>query len=129
MGKRLFDKGMEAFKEAQVYADDSIRAVCTKWDADELEKRASPALKGTASKEQMRRLMEQCKAKLGALKTIGEHTQPQFHAGATTGSGAFQTVGMVVSATFEKGTADIRITVVKSGDSWQINEFHVNWPL
>ena len=135
-GKRLFDKGMQAVNEAmeipsgaQTYADESIRAIATSWDAKELEKRASSQLKAETSHGQFVRLMEQCKAKLGGLKTLGTHGSVQFNSGATTSEGAFQAVGMTVSATFQKGPAEIRITVVKTGTEWQINEFRVNWPL
>ena len=114
---------------AQAYADESVRAIAASWDASELEKRASTELKAEASHEAIVRLMKQCKARLGALRTVRQHENVLMRSGTTTAAGTFQVVSLNVAATFQKGPGEIKITLVKTGAAWQINEFRVSWPL
>ena len=129
VGKRIYDKGLEASSGAQAYADESVRAIAASWDASELEKRASTELKAEASHEAIVRLMKQCKARLGALRTVRQHENVLMRSGTTTAAGTFQVVSLNVAATFQKGPGEIKITLVKTGAAWQINEFRVSWPL
>lgn len=125
-GRGFVEKGMAAYKDAQAYADESIRAIAKTWDVNELEKRASPEFKGEEPHHAMAGRMEDCKERLGSLESVGKTESFSFNTGATTSEGAYQQVTMRIRAEFEKGPAEITITVAKAPAGWQINQFRVN---
>ncbi len=119
-------RGTRLDKESKAYADAAIPAVVKTWSEKALLDRASPEFKKAVTIQEVDRLFRWV-SELGRLKNCAP---AEGHAlmSATTEYGKRITADYDARATFEKGEANIHLTLIKHGDSWQIMGFHVNSP-
>ena len=117
-------KGNALDKESKEYADAAILAVIAGWDIMELEKRASPEFTSAVKGGDLEKLFIMFQ-KLGKLKEY-KGSKGQANISVTVRNGRVITAAYLGSAEFEKGTAEIQLTLIKHGDQWQILGFRVN---
>ena len=106
--------------ESAAYADESIAAIFSDWDAAELTRRAAPELLASADTATRARFMTSSKQQYGEL------LQPE--AGAVcalaslvyTFAGEAAVAGCAAAVRFENGQALIRMSVVKRSGEWRI---------
>ncbi len=119
-------RGTRLDKESKAYADVATPAVVTTWSEKALLDRASPEFKKAVTIDQLDRLFRW----ISTLGTPQKIEPAEGHAlmSATTQYGKRITADYDIKATFEKGEANIHLTLIKHGDNWQIMGFRVNSP-
>ncbi len=110
---------------SKAYTQDAVVAIAEHWDATELWKRASPHLRKMASFDKMRGLMTNAERALGCLREFrGSQGQALMALNNTHTAVSAQ---YVATASFDRGDAQFRVLLVKDGDAWMIEGFHVDW--
>ena len=119
-------RGSALDKESKAYADSAVPAIVSTWSEKALLDRASPEFKKIVTIDQLDRLFRWF-SQLGALK----HCDPaEGHSlmSATTQTGKTISADYTAKATFEKGPAVIKLSLIKHGDQRQIAGLHVDSP-
>jgi hypothetical protein len=112
-------------KEAVAYMEREIPAIISTWDSRALLDRSSPELLATLkSPEDTERLFVVFRRQ-GPLQKLATPTGT-VSSGAFTGTGSFTIGRYTADATFEHGSAQLRIQVRRSESGWKIDGFHVN---
>ena len=114
-------------KSSKEYVDQAIPAIVTGWSPDQLVKRESTAFQKATSDDQLVRLFAAFR-RLGALKEY-QGCKGDSNVNYTTRSGKVITANYVGHATFENGTADIKIILVQENNTWKIQGFRVDSPI
>jgi hypothetical protein len=116
-------RGIALDKESKAYVDEAVPAIISSWSGQELLDRASPELKQTTSGAEVGRIFSACRL-LGKMLAYrgseGQGLMAQYLTKGTTISASY-----IVRGEFERGSAEIDIKLIKHGDKWQINGFHV----
>ncbi|QID17664.1 hypothetical protein G3580_08415 [Nitrogeniibacter mangrovi] len=121
----IIPKGLALDKDAVSYIEANIPLVVEKWNSEELKKRAAPELLAQPGVEQLPKLFSWLSS-LGKLEKL-EKPIGQVGTGVFPGSQFNGTWGdYVVNAKFEAGSAQIKVVLRRSGETWQIMGFHVN---
>jgi len=111
---------------SKAYVEDSVVAIAANWDANEFWKRASPHLRTTIKQDDVRGLFDAAKGALGSLVDYrgskGEALISVMNARSTVSA------RYVANGHFQKGDAQFQIVLVKQGDAWMIEGFHINSP-
>ncbi|MHB8637536.1 MAG: hypothetical protein ACYC96_13790 [Fimbriimonadaceae bacterium] len=119
MGRSLLVQTRVAAADADTYALSTVKAVCRRWDADELARQLDHLAKpGLAA------------AVLNAGKPLGplQSAEPFFATAidVTPENGRKSTrVTVSDNATFEHGAARLRLVVVNGGDAWKLRDFQI----
>ena len=119
-------QGSALDRESKAYADASVLAITKTWTEDELLKRASPDLRKSATPAQIADMFAMLRTTLGPLSTYDGSTG---QATMTVGTNAGTRANYSGKGHFEKGDADIQLTLIKQGDAWMIEAFHLNSPV
>ena len=109
---------------SKAYVEESVVAIAANWDVDELWKRASPRLRTTVKPDEIRGLFDAAKGALGPLVDY-RGSQGEAMMSLQNASPAVS-AQYIANCSFQKGNAEIRITLVKQGDTWLIRGFHIN---
>jgi len=113
-------------KEGIAYVSSNLRPIVENWDEHALVARATPELmKEVKSPDDLSRLFRYFKT-LGSLKSLQPPVPGNVKSGTTMADGAYTVADYTVEGEFEKGSATISLQLLKEGDSWKINGFHVN---
>lgn len=118
-----FGAGLD--KESKAYVDEIIPQIVTSWDADALLKNASPELIEliNASPEKEESLFSLLAERLGPMR---EYKEPRGEGGITIRNLKRTTTGYYdIEAEFEKGSATIRVTLIKLDNNWRLASFVV----
>jgi hypothetical protein len=110
---------------SKAYTQDAVVAIASHWDAGELWKRASPHLRQTASFDRMRGLMSAAQRALGAMREYRDSKGQSLM--AMTNARSTVSARYVAAARFDRGDALFRVMLVKDGDAWMIEGFHIDW--
>jgi hypothetical protein len=111
---------------SKAYTEASVPAIAANWDVDALWKRASPALRKVATRDQIEGMFIAAKQALGPMVEYrGSRGQAMMGVNNTHPVVSAQ---YVASARFQKGAADFRVGLVKIGDDWMIQGFHIDSP-
>jgi hypothetical protein len=117
--------GSDVGKDGLRYADDAVIAITSRWDAQELRRRATPELLRQTAPADLDNLFVWF-ATLGPLvdyqgaKLVGA---TQFASGT---AGSWAQASYLAAATYKNGAATIQIELRKADDAWRVNGFHVN---
>jgi hypothetical protein len=117
-------RGTRLDKESQAYADAAIPPIVGNWSEKALLDRASPEFKQVVTIDQLDRLFRWL-SQLGRLQNCGP-AKGQSLMSSTTQTGNRISADYDAEATFDKGKANIHLTLIKHGDAWQIAGFKVN---
>ena len=112
---------------SKAYTQDAVVAIAAHWDATELWKRASPRLRQVADYDKMRGLMTSAERALGTLRGL-RATEGQSMIAVNTMRTAVS-AQYVATASFDRGDARFRVLLVRNGDGWLIEGFHVDWQM
>ena len=105
------------------YVDTAAVTIASNWDADEFWKHASGHLRTIAKVEEVRGLFGSARQALGPLLEYrGSQGQALISA---VNSHSTITAKYVAKAHFQKGDADLQFVLVKRGDAWLIDGFHI----
>lgn len=119
----LARSGMALDAESKAYIDKSVAAIADDWDADALWQRSSPRFRQLTKKDDLRTFFEATREGLGRLVAsrgaVGQARISIINAVKTV------TANYAVDAKFEKGDAEIRISLVKDGPQWRIQGFRI----
>jgi hypothetical protein len=119
-------RGAALDRESKAYADESVLAITKTWSEEELAKRASPNLRNTTTPAQIGQMFNVLRNTLGPLSTYdGSGGQSVMTVGTNAGTRA----NYSGKGHFQKGDADIQLMLIKDGDTWMIEGFHVNSPV
>ncbi|MCK9918957.1 hypothetical protein MXD81_58515 [Microbacteriaceae bacterium K1510] len=120
----LFRNGASLDADSRAYVDAAAPRIVADWSAEELWKRASPRLRATAKREQIEAFFNAAK---GALGPLAEYRGSQGQAFVSVVNAHTNVSGnYVVQCTFQKGSATLRISVVKQDEQWMIEGFHID---
>jgi hypothetical protein len=109
---------------SKTYVENAVVVIAGNWVVDELLKRASPRLKSMAKPDELRNLFDAAKSALGPLQQYqGSKGQAMM---SVVNSQTSVSAQYVAKGSFAKGDAELRIALVKSGDNWMIEGFHIN---
>ena len=109
---------------SKAYVEDTVVAVATNWDADEFWKRTSGHLRSTATLSDMRKLFDSARQTLGPLLQYrGSQGQALI---STLNAQTTISARYVARGRFQNGDADLQLVLVKQGDAWMIEGFHIN---
>ena len=111
-------------KESARYVDDAVVTITAHWNKDELLNRASPAFTKLASTDRLASFFDAVQGALGPLMDY-EGAKGDALIKTDIGSGTTITAIYKAKAKFQKGTAEITLTLVKIGDTWMIEGFHI----
>jgi hypothetical protein len=119
----LIRGGADFDSESRAYADASVVAITAPWDAEELWKRSTPHFRETANHDALRAFVSAAADALGPLMEYGgAHGQAKlliedYHTQVSA--------NYVAKGSFQNGDADFHLAMVKIGDSWMIEGFHI----
>lgn len=109
-------------KEALAYIEANLPAIVESWNPKELEKRADPKLLSTTSTGDIAKIF-------GWFSTLGKLRKLEMPTGQLWW-GDYEDLkeggiwaDCIVQAEFDRGPADIRVVLHRSGDTWQIRVF------
>jgi hypothetical protein len=111
-------------KDATAYLQDALPKIVSSWDAQALMERATPellsSLKSSSDLDRLFTMFRQ----LGGLKYL-DTPKGNITSATLTKQGSFTVGNYIAQAEFERGKASISVQLRRSGNSWQINGFHV----
>lgn len=111
--------------EGAIYIRSAVPKIVEHWNPQELRERATPELlKAAKSPDEIDRLFKMF-SKLGALKHL-DTPEGTVTSSAYTGTGVVTVGNYEVHAEFERGAATIKIQLLRVGDAWKINGFHIS---
>ncbi len=107
---------------ANAYIDRAVPAIVAHWDVQQLLDRATPTLQQRVlrHRSKVNRLFMMFR-ELGHLKHLGSPTAYKIFTKNNVTTGTF-----TVPAKFAKGSATIRIQLLRTGKTWEINSFFIN---
>ncbi len=124
-GVPAMQTAMKIVTAATEYGNETVTAVASEWNADELIKRSGGALKAKP-KGEVEALVKAWREEYGAFKS-GTGTVSGVEAKTGTGSAPLMEVRYTNSAVFEKGKAQVELTLVQTGREgpWVVESFEV----
>jgi hypothetical protein len=119
-------KGSALDTSSQAYVDESVVAIANTWNADELWKRSGPRLRKSTKEAALRDMIDGLRVALGPMAAYdGSKGQALM---SYANSQSVTSAEYVARAHFQKGDAEVTVMLVKSGDAWTIEGFHVSSP-
>jgi hypothetical protein len=111
--------------ESKAYVDDSVVTITAHWSADELLRRSTPNFRQITSLDDLQGLFDAARTALGPLVDYGG-SKGDSMVSAIVGSGTTISAKYVARAKFQKGDADLQLTLLKIDGGWKIEGFHIN---
>jgi hypothetical protein len=121
----LIRNGSALNTESKAYVDDAIVAIVAHWDKDELLKRTTRHFRENTKRYDVEQLFDAAAAGLGPLVHYDGATGQALMV-ATAGSGKKISATYVAKASFERGDASVRIVLLKSDATWEIEGFQID---
>jgi hypothetical protein len=117
--------GSRARSEGVAVVRDLAPRLMQPWAPEALSQNAAPALMNGMKPGQLEKLFRHLTSHLGPLKSIDQINEGPFN--VFVSNAGFQVhVQYVMEATFEKGPATVRWTLLKQDGRWRIEGFFVN---
>lgn len=117
-------KGRALDKESKQYVDAAVPAIVSGWDITEIQKRASPEFKAAVKAEDLEKLVGMFR-RLGKLKAYNG-AKGDANISVTSQHGKVISAAYIASADFDTGPAEIKMSLIKHGDQWQLLGLHIN---
>jgi hypothetical protein len=119
--------GSKLDASSKIYVDANIPPIIGTWSTAELLSRASPELRGVVSDEQLSQLFKKL-SQLGLLIKY-DGAKSGSRTVMTTANGKAVTADYEANATFEKGSAKIKISLIMANGQWALLSFYVDSPI
>jgi len=123
---RVYNALVENNDAADRFAKTVIQDVGKDWNPDTLQRYASPEFTKETPPEQVKAYLAGLSKRLGPLKKVGEFTAVTTQANAINGESTVTVKTSTPTASFEKGTASVSLTVIKRNDKWSVVNLFVN---
>lgn len=120
----LASKGKRLDKESKQYVDEAIVSIVSGWEKQELIKRASPELMAAVNDDGLNKVFDLFQ-RLGNLKEY-KGPEGQSNISLTTQHGKVITADYTAKADFDAGPAEIKVSLIKHGNNWQILKFNID---
>lgn len=117
-------KGSGLDRESKEFVDAAIPDIVSQWNITEIENRASPEFKAAVTSEDLEKLVRMYR-RLGKFRAYNGATG-QARISVTPAQGKVISAAYIVSADFETGPAEIRMSLIKHGAQWQLLGISVN---
>ena len=117
-------KGSKLDKESKQYVDAAIVSIISGWNKQELVERASPELMAVTNDDDLDKLFVLFQ-RLGKLKEY-KGSEGQSNISVTTQHGKVISANYVAETEFDAGPAEIKVTLIKHGNNWQVLRFNVD---
>jgi len=114
-------------RTSKAYVDENIPRIVSGWSESELRRCSSPELLQVAGKDQIVSLFLELKA-LGPLRSY-RGSRGEANMLFSMQKGRLTTAEYVASAEFERGSASVRVRLIRRGGQWQILQFYVDSPI
>jgi hypothetical protein len=118
--------GPQLDRSSKAYVDEAVPKIIATWSVDELLSRGSPGIRDTVDMERLRSVFGQLSA-LGRMVSY-DGAKGTARMAFTPSDGKVVGAVYVARATFEKGRAEIRISLVQLAGQWKIQNFSVSSP-
>lgn len=118
----VFGKRLDT--ESKAFVDAALPAIVSDWDVRELQKRASPEFDDAVDYDELEDDFE-------TLSQLGRLEEYKGSAGDSNIAISLQygceiTADYTANADFEAGSAEMRISLIKHGGTWQILDLEIN---
>lgn len=123
-GKGIFNAVASANDDADRYSKQVFERVAAEWDVAVLSAEGSPEFKEQVPQEDLKKMFELLKSKLGKFKSVGEFSATNTQAKTTNGDSMI-VVTTNASAIFEKAPGQVTMEVIKRGETWKVLSFEV----
>jgi hypothetical protein len=110
--------------EAKSYVDRTVPRIVSAWDAKTLVTESAPELLTVAPPEKLQTLFAAFATRLGPLKQYNGATRERYFVNLNPWN-RFVTFSYVIDASFENGSAKIRLGIIRRGGEWKITDFFV----
>jgi CHASE1-domain containing sensor protein len=110
--------------ESKAYIQDAVVKIASDWDADELLRRGTARLLEHGTAQDIRNLFDAARRALERMQEFHGAQGQVFM--MMTPAGKSTTAQYDAKATFEKGDADIVVSLVNGAAGWRIEGFHIN---
>lgn len=110
--------------DSKIYVKSAVVAIADDWDAEALWQRSSPQFRAVTKEQDLRNFFDAARESLGRMVAYGGASGQA--AIMVSDKGRSVAANYTVKATFEKGSADIQVGIVKAGSHWEIEGFHVD---
>jgi hypothetical protein len=117
-------KGNALDKESKQYVDAAVPAIVSGWDITEIQNRASPELKVALKDGDLEKMVRMFR-RLGKLKAYNG-AKGDANISVTTQHGKVISAAYVASADFDTGPAEIKMSLIKHGNQWQLLGININ---
>jgi hypothetical protein len=118
--------GSKLDASSKAYVDANVPPIVSTWSATELLKRASPELRNVGPEEQFTQLFGKL-SQLGSL-TKYEGAKGGSNTNISPSTGKVVTADYEAHATFEKGSATIKVSLIQEKGEWAFLRFYVDSP-
>jgi hypothetical protein len=122
-------RGSSFDKESKAYVDRNLPLIISKWNEQELWSQASPEFRKNTKKEDLARVFAGMSSKFGKMQSY-EGSEGQSYVddtGLSSHNEKLVTAVYDAMVSFSGGRlAVIRISLIKHGDVWQIEDFNIN---
>jgi hypothetical protein len=121
-------KGSALDKQSKAFVDRNVPLIFATWDDQELWSRASPEFMQATPKDKLDTFYTSLSHKLGKMRAYqGSKGQASMNATVLSShSGEVISAAYTAHVIFDAGPADVKITLIKHGDEWQIKGFEIN---
>jgi len=115
--------------ESKAYVDEAVVAISARWNKDELWERATPHLREITTAGALQALFDTASTRLGTLVAYrGAHGDANISSFVgPSGSRTTVSARYIADARFQNGDASFQITLLKLGERWMIEGFHIRW--
>jgi hypothetical protein len=111
--------------ESNAYVGDAVVAITAHWNADELMKRSTPDFRRITKPDVLQGLFDAASTALGPLEDY-EGAKGDAMVSVMAGSGTTISARYVAHARFQKGDADLKLTLLKIDGTWRIEGFNIS---
>jgi hypothetical protein len=117
-------KGNALDKESKQYVDAAIPAIVSQWDITEIQKRASQEFKAAVNDKDLEKLGRMFR-RLGKFKAY-DGANGDANISVTSEHGKVISAAYVGRVEFDTGPAEIKMSLIKHGDQWQLLGININ---
>jgi hypothetical protein len=117
-------KGSALDKESKQYVDAAVPAIVSEWNIAEIQNRASPEFKSAVKDEDLEKLVRMYQ-RLGKFKAYNG-AKGDANISLTSEHGKVISAAYVACAEFDTGPAEIKISLIKHGNQWQLLGININ---
>jgi hypothetical protein len=121
-------KGSALDKQSKAFVDRNVPLIFATWDDEALWSRASPVFMQATPKDKLDSFFTSFSHKFGKMQAYQGSKGTTYMNDRVLSSHSGEVITAVYTAhvIFDAGPADVKVTLIKHGDEWQIEGFNIN---